>query len=117
MENASWRRIGLQRGRSLATSPALVVPKGHAQGSRAHRIQNGRRKMDKPMDLPEATEIALVAVGAEIDEPACNDDDLDEEELLRLDETIDRSDAQIARGETVPFDVVLGDVRRILHRA
>jgi hypothetical protein len=41
--------------------------------------------------------------------------DLDDEELRALDEAIDMSDAQIARGETVPFEAVLGDVRRILR--
>lgn len=58
------------------------------------------------------------AVEALLDEPTVQlDDELDEEDLRALDRAIDRSDAQIARGETVPFEVVLGDVRRILHGA
>lgn len=53
----------------------------------------------------------------QLDEPLDEggEGELDEEDLRALDEAIDRSDAQIARGETVPFDVVLGDVRRILR--
>ena len=50
-----------------------------------------------------------------LDKPLDDEGELDDEELRAVDEAIDKSDAQIARGETVPFGVVLGDVRRILH--
>jgi hypothetical protein len=50
-----------------------------------------------------------------LDQPLDDEGELDDEDLRALDEAIDRSDAQVARSETVPFDVVLGDVRRILH--
>jgi hypothetical protein len=53
--------------------------------------------------------------GEHLDKPLDDEGELDDEELRAVDEAIDKSDAQIARGETVPFDVVLGDVRRILH--
>lgn len=50
-----------------------------------------------------------------LDKPLDDQGELDDEELRALDEAIDKSDAQISRGETVPFEAVLGDVRRILH--
>jgi len=39
------------------------------------------------------------------------------EDLARLDAAIDRSDAQIERGETVPFAALIDDVRRVFARA
>ena len=77
------------------------------------RVQGGRLEEDEPVDLPEYAEIGLVAVNG--DHADDGKAELDDEELDRLDKVIDRSDAQIARGETVPFEVVLQDVRRILH--
>jgi hypothetical protein len=53
----------------------------------------------------------------ELDEPLDDEDELDEEDLRKIDAAIDRSDAQIARGRTVPFEVVLEDVRRIARQA
>ena len=39
------------------------------------------------------------------------------DDLARIDAAIDRSDAQIERGETVPFAVLVDDVQRILNGA
>lgn len=52
----------------------------------------------------------------ELEEPTeVGDDELDEEELRRLDESIEESEAQFARGESVSADVALTRMRRILY--
>ncbi len=61
------------------------------------RVRNGRLLVDEPTDLPEGTELELVATGSE------GDWDLTAEQLAELRESI----AQAERGELVPADDVL----------
>lgn len=74
------------------------------------QAQSGGSRVDDLVDLTEDAAVDLISVTDADDDEAEIDDD-------RLDEVIDRSDAQIARGETIPFEVVLQDVRRILQGA
>jgi hypothetical protein len=66
------------------------------------RVRNGRLVLDEPTDLPEGSEVELVAA-----EPADADWNLTYDEVAQLQESL----AQAARGETVPADVVLRDLK------
>jgi hypothetical protein len=53
-----------------------------------------------------------------LDEPTAHradGDEMDEEEVARLNDAIDESAAQFARGEGIPAEVVLVEMRRILY--
>jgi hypothetical protein len=56
------------------------------------------------------------AAAEHLDKPLDDEGELDDEELRGLEEAIGKSDVQISRGEIVPFEAVLGDARRILHK-
>jgi hypothetical protein len=66
---------------------------------RAH-VKNGRLLVDEPTDLPEGTELELVAAEPE-------EWDLTPEQMAELRESI----AQATRGELVPAEDVLRELR------
>lgn len=70
------------------------------------RVVKGRLVLDEPTDLPEGTEIELIAAD-ELDELAA----LDPEERDALEESLSISEEQIARGETLPIDETLRKLR------
>lgn len=59
--------------------------------------------MNEPIDLPDGTEVELAPVV---------DDDLDEKSQAALEAALARSAVQIARGELLDADEVLGRIRR-----
>ncbi len=67
------------------------------------RVRGGRVVVEDTIDLPEDTEIRLLVIDDE--------DELDEEDRARLHAAIEESQAQIDRGETIPLDQVLADLR------
>ena len=67
------------------------------------RVRGGRLQVDEPLDLPDDTEVELAVI---IDQ----DDDLVAEDRARLDEALRASKAELARGEVVSFDLVLGEI-------
>ncbi len=67
------------------------------------RVRGGRLQVDAPLDLPDDTEVELAVI---VDEG----DGLDAEDRERLDEALRASKAELARGEVVPFDQVLGEI-------
>ena len=67
------------------------------------RVRGGRLQVDAPLDLPDDTEVELAVI---VDEG----DDLDEADRARLDEALRASKAELARGEAVPFDLILGEI-------
>ena len=67
------------------------------------RVRGGRLQVDAPLDLPDDTEVELAVI---VDEG----DDLDEADRARLDEALRASKAELARGEAVPFDRILGEI-------
>ena len=69
---------------------------------KAH-VRGGRLVLDEPTDLPEGSEVELVAV----------DDDLDPEERARLDAALERSMAQAKAGQLVDGDAV---IKKLLAR-
>jgi hypothetical protein len=66
------------------------------------RVRNGRLVLDEPTDLPEGSEVELVTA-----EPADADWNLTDDEVSQLQKSL----AQAARGETVPAEVVLRELR------
>ena len=66
------------------------------------RVTNGRLVVDEPTDLPDGTELELVAVDAGDEEW-----NLTEEQIAELQESM----AQADRGEIVPAEEVLRDLR------
>lgn len=68
------------------------------------RVRNRRLVLDEPTDLPEGTEIELVVADA-----ADADWNLTDEAISRLQKSL----AQAVRGETVPAELVLGDLRAL----
>jgi predicted DNA-binding antitoxin AbrB/MazE fold protein len=66
------------------------------------RVRNGRLTVDEATDLPEGTEVALVAVADS------NDWDLTDEQIAELQASIAQADA----GEVTPAAEVLADLRR-----
>jgi hypothetical protein len=68
------------------------------------RVQNGRLVRDEPTELPEGTELDLVAA---VDAG----DDLDDEERAALHASIDEGLRQADAGETVDADEVLARLR------
>lgn len=67
------------------------------------RVRNGRLVLDEPVELPDGTEVELV--------PADERDDLDDEERARLHAAIVESADQLDRGEGVPAEQVLAELR------
>lgn len=65
-------------------------------------MRNGRLVLDEPTDLPEGSEVELVPA-----EPADADWNLTEEEVAQLQESM----AEATRGETVPAEIVLRELR------
>jgi hypothetical protein len=72
------------------------------QPLKAH-VHNGRLVLDEPTDLPEGTEVSLIVA----------DDEMDDEERLRLHASLERSMAQAKAGKLVDGDEVIG---RLLAR-
>jgi hypothetical protein len=64
---------------------------------KAH-VRGGRLVLDEPTDLPEGTEVELVA---------SDDDDFDPEERARLESALERSRAQARAGQLVDGDTVV----------
>jgi hypothetical protein len=67
------------------------------------RVRNGRLVLDESTDLPEGTEVDLVAVDA--------DDSLDEAERAALHAAIAEGLAEADRGDTVDAEYVLAQLR------
>jgi hypothetical protein len=67
------------------------------------RVHNGRLVLDEPTDLPEGTEVSLIVA----------DDEMDDEERLRLHASLERSMARAKAGKLVDGDEVIG---RLLAR-
>jgi len=66
------------------------------QPLKAH-VHNGRLVLDEPTDLPEGTEVELIAV----------DDDFDPEERARLLQAIDEGIEDFERGDHIDgFDLI-----------
>lgn len=65
------------------------------------RVEGGRLRVDTPVDLPDNTEVELI-----VDQAVT---ETEEERELR--EAIAQSDAEIARGEEIPFEDVLAELR------
>lgn len=72
-------------------------------------VHDGHLRVDEAVDLPENTEVELIAV------PVDRGDDLDEEERCRLDDALDEAAAELDRGEGIPAHRVLAEVRALLH--
>lgn len=86
----------------LRRGPPVVLPSEH--GSRAARpVRNGRLVLDEPIDLPEGTVVELV--------PADQSDELDETDRARLLAAFEASCAELDRGERIPADEVLRELR------
>jgi len=73
------------------------------------RVHEGRLKLDAVVDLPENTEVELVAV------PIDQGDDLDDDDRGRLHAALDEADAQFDRGEGIPAARVLAELRALHH--
>lgn len=67
------------------------------------KVRNGRLALDEPTDLPEGTELELVA--------ADDGDDLDADERALLHEQLKRSLDEARAGRTVPAEAVLARLR------
>ncbi len=68
------------------------------------RVRNGRLVLDAETDLPKGTEVSLV--------PADWWDDLDDEDRLRLEQSLAQSEDDVKAGRVLPAEIVL----RRLHR-
>lgn len=68
------------------------------------RVLHGHLVIDELVDLPEGTEVDLVAIDS--------DDSLDDEERAALHAAIAEGLAEADRGETVDADVVLAELRQ-----
>ena len=66
-------------------------------------VRNGRVAVDEPVDYPEGTVLDL-----EISEP---EDELDAEELARLDAALERLRADIAAGRTISAEDLIRELR------
>ncbi len=70
---------------------------------KAH-VRGGRLVLDEPTDLPEGSEVELVAM---------DEDDFDPEERARLDASLERGMAQARAGRVVDADTV---IKKLLSR-
>jgi hypothetical protein len=71
------------------------------------RVQGGRLRLDEPYDAPDGTEVELAVI---------DDDDLTDEERARLHADIEASMAELDRGEGIPADQVIADLRTLIPR-
>jgi len=72
------------------------------------RVRDGRLVLDEPTDLPEGEIVELVPLG---DVLAGGGDDLDEEERLRLHQSIERGVEDVRAGRTVDAEQVITELR------
>jgi hypothetical protein len=68
---------------------------------KAH-VRNGRLQLDEPTELPEGSEVELVALG---------DDDLDDEDRARLHSALEESEDDVRHGRMVPAEDVIARLR------
>jgi hypothetical protein len=73
------------------------MPKAH--------VKNGRLLLDEPTELPDGSEVDLVAVGSTAD-------DLDDEDRKRLLQALDDAEEDVRQGRLVPADEVIAELRR-----
>ena len=69
------------------------------------RVKNGRLVLDEPTELPEGTLIELY------DPSDLPDDELDDDELARLDEAIAQSRAEEKAGLARPAEEIIAKMR------
>ncbi|TAK24464.1 MAG: hypothetical protein EPO40_24065 [Myxococcaceae bacterium] len=67
------------------------------------RVRGGRLLIDEPTDLPEGADVQLAAVDL--------GDDLDREESARLKLALTEAAGELARGEGIPAEQVLAELR------
>lgn len=67
------------------------------------RVENGRLKVDEPVDLPEGTEVELVPVDPE--------DFMDEGELAALNKVLEESEKDVKAGRLIDAADVLKGLR------
>lgn len=67
------------------------------------RVRNGRLILDEPVDLPEGTDVRLMAVDW---------DALDAEDRRLLHDALAASEQDLAQGRTKPADELLAELRR-----
>jgi hypothetical protein len=63
------------------------------------KVRGGRLVLDEPVDLPEGSEVDLL--------PVDDGDHLDDADRARLHAALDRAEAQLAAGQSVPAAEVL----------
>ena len=73
-----------------------------SDGKLTARVKDGRLLLDEPTDLPDGTEVELEAV------PAL---DLTPQERARLDAAIEQGLAEADRGEGIPAEEVIRQLR------
>ena len=72
------------------------------------RVQSGELKVDEPVDLPDNAEVTVVIIEGG---PPDDGDEMDDEERERLHAALDRADAQCERGEGIPVEQFLAEIR------
>ena len=77
------------------------------------KVINGQIQLDEPTELPEGTELLIVAANHGADVVFDTDDDLDDEEREQLHASLRRGLAQARSGDLIPGDEVVG---RLLNR-
>lgn len=93
-------RVQDQLGRAVTARYARPMVKVRAT------VLGGRLTVDEAVDLPDNTEVELIAMPV-------GDDDLDEDDRRALDEAIDEGDAEFERGLGIPAAQVLAEIRAI----
>lgn len=73
------------------------------------RVRAGNIQVDEPIDLPDDTEVELMVV-------VSDEDNLDTEERARLHADLREAIAEVDRGEDVPMDQVLAELRTMSIR-
>jgi hypothetical protein len=74
------------------------------------RVENGRIRLDEPTDLPNGTELYLVPAKQLEDAVLLRDDSLDDEERMRLHESIRRGLEEGRTGRVTDFDEFLAEL-------
>jgi hypothetical protein len=69
---------------------------------RAH-VAQGRLVVDEPVDLPDGTEVRVEVLN--------DHDSLDDDDRARLHASIERGQDEIDRGEGIPAERVIADLR------
>lgn len=72
------------------------------------RVQNGRLRVDEPVDLPEGSKVELVIVDAE--------DGLEADDRARLHAALDEAHEEFDRGEGIPVGDVISKARAALSK-